>query len=158
MLFSVCFFVFTCVFLCKIEPNRLIYVPTIWMIYACWSVAFCERLSVDSIVGLCLHHTHALALWNCCRTVGHFRYRPDGLPTDAHCGDPRGHRPSVDFDPLLLLLRHLHRPHCGTVPRAAREHSAARGHHCCDDGASAAACSSDASTCPGFAGPGPSSG
>lgn len=128
------------------------------MIYACWSVVFCERLSVDSIVGLCLHHTHALALWNCCPTVGHFRYRPGGLPrrTDAHCGDPRGHRPSVDF--VLLPRRHLRHHHCGTVPRAAPEHFAARGHHCCDDGASAATCSSGASTCPGSSGPGPSSG
>lgn len=94
------------------------------------------HLSVDSIVGLCLHHTHALALWNCWPRDG--RCRPDGptTTTDAHFGDPRGHRPVVDF---YLLLRHLRRrrrrPHCGTVHRAAPEHFAARGHYCCDGGA-----------------------
>lgn len=52
-----------CVFLCgiwgKIEPNRLMIVPTIWMIYACWSVVFCERLKNKNeiIKGLDLRST-----------------------------------------------------------------------------------------------------
>lgn len=156
------FFVSLSVFVCgiwgKIEPNRLMIVPTIWMIYACWSGVFCERLSVDSIVGLCLHHTHALALWNCWPRDG--RSRPDGptTTTDAHFGDPRGHRPVVDFYLLHHLRRRRHRPHCATVHRAAPEHFAARGHYCCDGGASAAACSLAAVGCPGCAAPVPSSG
>lgn len=57
------FFVSLCVFVCgiwgKIEPNRHMIVPTIWMIYACWSGVFCERLKNKNeiIKGLDLRST-----------------------------------------------------------------------------------------------------